>query len=175
MSTLARLAGLPALALACLLAPSPLSQGSAVRAISFEREVEVPLTPEDAFDAFTGDVSPWWDHSFSKDPARFEIEPEPGGGFWEIFDERGDGVLHARVTWAQRGERLVLRGPLGLHGRAVDLVFDLRFEASGDGARVRVKADGVGAFGEGEEDVIASVWAHFLGRYAAYVKGELDR
>ena len=51
---------------------------------SFEKNITVPGTPEEVFDAATGDISPWWDHSFSENPMRFYIEPKPGGGFYEI-------------------------------------------------------------------------------------------
>ncbi|MCW8804045.1 MAG: hypothetical protein OQK57_06570, partial [Ignavibacteriaceae bacterium] len=59
---------------------------------SFEKEVTLPGTPEIIFDAVTGDISGWWDHSFSENPKKFYIEPKPGGGFWEIFDDEGNGV-----------------------------------------------------------------------------------
>ncbi len=48
---------------------------------SFEKEVTLPGTPEIIFDAVTGDISGWWDHSFSENPKKFYIEPKPGGGF----------------------------------------------------------------------------------------------
>ncbi|MDZ7624588.1 MAG: hypothetical protein U5J96_09120 [Ignavibacteriaceae bacterium] len=31
---------------------------------SFEKEVTLPGTPEVIFDAVTGDISGWWDHSY---------------------------------------------------------------------------------------------------------------
>ena len=55
---------------------------------SFDKKVILPGTPETIFDAVTGDISGWWDHSFSDNPKEFFIEPVPGGGFWEIFDEK---------------------------------------------------------------------------------------
>ena len=30
--------------------------------------------PEEIYDAFTGDVKPWWDHTFSESPARLYNE-----------------------------------------------------------------------------------------------------
>ena len=52
---------------------------------SFEKEVILPGDPEIIFDAVTGDISLWWDHSFSDNPKKLYLEPKPGGGFWEIF------------------------------------------------------------------------------------------
>ena len=141
-----------------------------LRAFSFEHEVRVPVAPEAAFDAFTGDVSPWWDHTFSTDPVRFEIEPRAGGGFWEIFDEEGNGLLHARVTWAERGKKLVFRGPLGFHGRAVDMVHTFVFEADGGATRVRATVEAMGVFEESHPAIVEQVWHHFLGRYQEHVE-----
>jgi len=133
-----------------------------VRTFSFALETEVPGSPEEAYDAFTGDVSGWWDHTFSGDPLRLEIEPKPGGAFLEVFDESGDGVQHAVVTWADRGERLVLRGPLGLHGEALDLVATLDFAATDAGTRVSLRVNSMGALEEDVASIVESVWRHFL-------------
>ena len=65
-----------------------------------EKSFTLAATPERVWQALTGDVSPWWDHTFSESPVRLYIEAKPGGGFWEIFDETGDGVRHAEVIWA---------------------------------------------------------------------------
>lgn len=89
---------------------------------SFDKEVTLPGTPEQIFDAATGDISGWWDHSFSEKPKKFFIEAKPGGGFWEIFDDEGNGVLHATVIYSQRGKMIRFDGPLGLSGRAVQIV-----------------------------------------------------
>ncbi len=62
---------------------------------SFEKEIVLPGTPESVYDAITGDISGWWDHSFSDKPYKLYIEAKPGGGFYEIFNEKGDGVKHA--------------------------------------------------------------------------------
>ncbi len=84
---------------------------------SFEKELTLPGSPEVIYHAITGDISGWWDHSFSSSPAKFYIEPRPGGGFYEIIDESGDGVLHATVIYAQRGKLLRFDGPLGFSGK----------------------------------------------------------
>ena len=141
----------------------------------FQLDVEVPLAPEAAFDAFTGDVSPWWDHRMSEEPTRFEIEPAAGGAFVEIFDESGAGLHHAQVTWAQRGKRLVFRGPLGFHGRAVDMVHSFDFEATEAGTRLTARVHGLGEFEESEPAVVEAVWEHFLGSYAEHARGLAER
>ena len=54
---------------------------------SFSHELVLPGTPEVIYDAATGDISGWWDHSFSGNPHKLYIKAKPGGGFYEIFDE----------------------------------------------------------------------------------------
>jgi len=54
---------------------------------AINHEIILPGSPVTIYDAITGDISGWWDHSFSDSPLRFYMEPKPGGGFYEIFDE----------------------------------------------------------------------------------------
>jgi len=77
---------------------------------TFQEKVVMDGSPETVYDYATGDISGWWDHSFSKKPYRLFIEAKPGGGFYEIFNKNGDGVLHATVTAAQRGKLLRMDG-----------------------------------------------------------------
>jgi len=79
-------------------------------AFTFERTV--PGSPRETYDALTGDISGWWDHTFANEPYRLYIEPRPGGGFYEIFDKSGDAPssrqqsaacsFASRVPWAWR-------------------------------------------------------------------------
>lgn len=132
-------------------------------AFAIRIEVILPDTPEAVYDATTGDISGWWDHHFSEKPLKFFIEARPGGGFYEIFDESGDGVLHGTVTWAQRGKSLRLVGPLGLAGNAVTGVWTLTYEPHGEkGTRLTLDGRMSGALEEGWAEVVDSVWNHFL-------------
>lgn len=137
----------------------------------FEKELDVALSPEEAFDAFTGDVTSWWDHHMSETPLRMEIEARPGGKFIEIFDEAGNGVVHADVTHADRGKKLVMRGPLGLHGTAIDLVQNFDFEKVEGGTRIKASFHLAGEIDEQVAAIVSSVWDHFLlEQYAEHVK-----
>lgn len=137
-----------------------------------ERTLELPGTPEVIYDAITGDISGWWDHSFAENPARLYIEAKPGGGFYEIFDESGDGVKHAEVIFAQRGKLLRFEGPLGFSGKALLLVVTYAFEPVGDDAtRLTVSAHGAGEMEPGWAEAIDSVWHHFMiERFLPYVE-----
>ncbi len=137
-----------------------------------KQSVVLPGSPETIYDAATGDISGWWDHSFSGKPLRFYIEAKPGGGFYEIFDESGDGVRHATVTWAQRGKALRFEGPLGFAGNALTLVTTYTFEPAGaDSTRLTVSAHGAGEVREGWAEAVDGVWHHFLiERFKPYIE-----
>jgi uncharacterized protein YndB with AHSA1/START domain len=139
-------------------------QTLAISGFAFEIDAAVPGTPEQVFDLFTGDISPWWDHHFVEKPAKLYIEPRPGGGFYELFDERGDGALHALVTIADRGKELVFRGALGFGklGVHLDFVHRLTFEPEGDGTRIHLTVHGAGEVQQGWPQTVRQVWDHFL-------------
>jgi hypothetical protein len=129
---------------------------------SVEHSLTLPGSPEAIYDAATGDISGWWDHTFSGKPKRFYIEAKPGGGFFEIFDDSGDGVLHATVIYAERGKRLTMRGPLGFNGAATDVVTTYTFTAVGDSTRLDLKVNCAGQTEEGWTSAVDQVWHHFL-------------
>ncbi len=139
---------------------------------SFDKEVILPGTPEQIFDAATGDISGWWDHSFSDNPKKFFIEAKPGGGFYEIFDDEGNGVLHATVIYSQRGKMIRFDGPLGLSGRAVQIVTTYEFsEAGKDYTLMKVSVHGSGEMEEGMPAIVEKVWEHFIfERFEPYIK-----
>jgi hypothetical protein len=130
---------------------------------SFGKEVTLPGTPEIIFDAVTGDISGWWDHTMSENPVSFYIEPIPGGGFWEMFDDEGNGVLHATVIYADRGKLLRFDGPLGLSGQAIKLVTTYTFSPVGtDSTLFKVSVHGSGEVMEGLPKIVEGVWEHFI-------------
>lgn len=144
-------------------------------AFAFDQQLTLPGTPETVFDKITGDISPWWDHSFSDKPYKLYIEPKPGGGFYEIFDEQGNGVKHATVIYADRGKMLRFEGPLGLSGMAVNMVCTYKFEPAGsDSTRLTLDVHGAGEVPEGIPAIVEQVWHHFLfERFKPYMEGGL--
>ena len=133
-----------------------------VGGFAFEQEVVVPGSPETIYDAATGDISGWWDHTFSESPMRLYIDARPGGGFWEIFDASGDGAKHATVIYAERGVRLRMDGPLGFSGQAIQIVISYDFEAMGDSTKLKVTVNAAGELEDGWAEVVQGVWHHFL-------------
>jgi uncharacterized protein YndB with AHSA1/START domain len=131
-------------------------------AFQVQQELILPASPEAVFDAMTGDISGWWDHSFSQHPKRLFIEAKPGGGFWEMFDDAGNGVLHATVIYADRGKTLRFTGPLGFSGQAVNFVTTWEFLPDPGGTKLRLTCNVSGQIAEGEDKTVDAVWHHFL-------------
>lgn len=137
-------------------------QEAVAKTFQFEMNFSYPGDPDFVYDHLTGDISAWWDHSFSKNPYKLFIEARPGGGFYEIFDESGDGALHARVTYAKRGEMLRMEGPLGLAGQALTLVCTYTLEPEEDGTHLTLNVNGAGEFSADTPEIVRQVWEHFL-------------
>lgn len=134
----------------------------AAKTFVVEHVLMLPGSPESVYDVTTGDLSGWWHHKFSEKPKRFYLEPKPGGGFYEIFDDSGDGVLHATVIYAQRGKLLRFDGPLGYSGTALQMVHTYQYEAVGDSTKLTLTVRGAGEVEENTPKIVADVWRHFL-------------
>jgi uncharacterized protein YndB with AHSA1/START domain len=135
-----------------------------------EQELILPATPNEVYDAVTGDISGWWDHSFSGHPKKLYIEARPGGGFYEIFDDAGNGALHATVIYADRGKRLRFTGPLGFGGRAIDMVTTYDLAAVEGGTKFHLTVTATGDVDEALAAAVDGVWHHFLDeRLKAYI------
>ena len=132
-------------------------------AFSINHEVQLPGSPEIIYDAITGDISGWWDHSFSEKPVKFYIDAKPGGGFYEIFNDSGDGVLHATVIAAHRGKLLRFDGPPGLAGKAIKLVTTYEFESVGsDSTLLKIAVNCSGEYDPSWLSLVDNVWQHFI-------------
>lgn len=144
-------------------------------AFSFTKEVKLPGNPEEIFEAATGDISSWWDHSVSENPVEFYIEPVPGGGFWEFFDDEGNGILHATVIAADRGKLLRFDGPLGLAGTAIHLVTTYTFEPVGrDSTLMKISVHGAGEVEDETPAIVEKVWEHFIfERFKPYIESSV--
>jgi hypothetical protein len=150
------------LALLVILAPSSLrSETKELKAGAFQvqQELVLPASPDDAA---TGDISGWWDHSFSEHPKKLYIEAKPGGPFYEIFDDAGNGVLHATVIYADRGKWIRFTGPLGFSGQAVTFVTTFDFLPDPAGTKLRLTCNVSGEIADGQDKIVDAVWHHFL-------------
>jgi len=130
---------------------------------SFTFTVDLPGPADEMYDALTGDISGWWDHTMSGDPVSLELQAWPGGQFLETFDETGDGVIHATVTYAQRGKKLMMVGPLGLAGHAIHMVTTYVLESlEGGRSRLTVTVHAAGEIHPGWDEVVLATWHHFI-------------
>jgi uncharacterized protein YndB with AHSA1/START domain len=135
-----------------------------------EQDLILPATPNEVYDAVTGDISGWWDHAFSGHPKKLYVEARPGGGVYEIFDDAGNGALHATVIYADRGKRLRYTGPMGFSGRAIDLVTSYDLAADGAGTKFHLTVTATGDVDEPLAAAVDGVWHHFLDeRLKAYI------
>ena len=89
--------------------------------ICIEQKTEILGTPEQVFKHLTGDVSDWWDHSFSDGPSRIHLEPKLGGRFFEEFANDNGGALYATVIYVDAPQKIVLQGPWGFPKVPTDL------------------------------------------------------
>jgi hypothetical protein len=139
---------------------------------SFEQQLTLPGTAIQIYDAITGDITPWWDHSFSEKPYKLYIEAIPGGGFYEIFNAGGDGVKHATVIYSDRGKMLRFDGPLGLSGKAIQMVTTYEFTGVGaDSTILKLSVHGAGEIEAGTPALVESAWHHFLfERFKPYIE-----
>lgn len=147
------------------------------RTFSFEMNFSYPGDPVFVYDHLTGDISSWWDHSFSENPYKLFIEARPGGGFYEIFNESGDGVRHATVIYAERGHMLRMEGPLGLSGQALTLVctYTLNAEDS-ESTLLTLNVNGAGDFSDDTPEIVRQVWEHFLWeQFKPYIEEHYDK
>ena len=145
-------------------------KSASARKFRIEQELMLAASPNEVYDAVTGDISRWWDHSFSGHPKKLYIEARPGGGFYEIFDDAGNGALHATVIYADRGKKLRYAGPLGFSGRAIDMVTTYDLTADGTGTRFHVTVAAVGEVDEQLAAAVDGVWHHFLDeRWKVYI------
>lgn len=168
------LLGLLAIGVTAAAATPAAAQAPPYGAFAFVDSVTVPGNPGSVFDQFVS-VGAWWDHRFSETPARFYLEPKPGGGFWELFDDAGNGARHATVIAVQRGVLLRMEGPLGLSGKALHMVHSLDFTRRGDSTLVHLEVRGAGELDPQWPTVIQRVWHHFLAeRFKPYAEGRLE-
>lgn len=135
-----------------------------VRGYRSSQTIEIDAPRDAVWQAATGDVSMWWDHTFKADRVELVIEPVFGGRFYERFREGEDsGALHADVIYVDAPAQLRMHGPLGLSGRSYDLVIDWVLDETEAGTTAfTVNLSMHGEIDEGLATVVHGVWTHFI-------------
>lgn len=141
---------------------------------SIVERFEIGAAPAEVFAAATGEISGWWDHSFSKPPQSLIIEPRPSGHFIETFE--GGGARHATVIYVKAPNALRLEGPLGLSGSAVSFVTTYDIQPAPQGSVMTVSVNAAGQIDAATAEAVAGVWRHFIGeRLKPYVEAGCHR
>jgi len=107
--------------------------------------IEVPTTPEAAWDVFVTPAQ-WWSetYSFSQDAANFSLDPRAGGCFCEVLPSKispnaapRGSVEHLRVVYVEQPRAMRLSGALGpLQSSAVQGMLTVFFRPTGKGTRI---------------------------------------
>ena len=146
-------------------AAAPVVTEFEVRGYRSSQTIEIAAPREAVWEAATGDVSMWWDHTFKADRVELVIEPEFGGRFYERFREGEDsGALHADIIYVDAPSVLRMNGPLGLQDRSYDLIITWTL-AEGDDGMTDFTVD-LAMHGEIDAalaEVVHNVWTHFIG------------
>jgi uncharacterized protein YndB with AHSA1/START domain len=107
------------------------------------QSVEVPLSPEDAFDLFTSGIGAWWPYKthFSRGPVESLIfEPRLGGELKEVC---ADGVIatYGEVVGWDPPHRVVIKWMVALH-RVPPTEVEVSFRPTVAGTRVELEHRG---------------------------------
>lgn len=160
-----------------LLGQDPAIAAYEVQGFRTTQTIEIAAPRARVWAAATGDVSPWWDHTFQADRVELVIEPEFGGRFYERFREgEPSGALHADIVYVDAPETLRMHGPLGLQDRSYDLVITWTLEAAEpDLTRFTVDLSMHGEIDEALAGIVHGVWTHFIDtRLKTYVEAGCD-
>jgi hypothetical protein len=147
---------------------------SSANGFTSKTSVVLAKTPAKAWKSLVA-FGTWWDpaHSYSNKSTNLTLDPKPGGCLCEKLP--GGGVEHARVTYADAGKLLRLRGafgPLGAMGVSAVMTFELVEGKDADHGKTTITLTyAVGGYAPGGLDKLAKpvdgVLAHQLARLAA--------
>ena len=163
-----------ALLTAVLVQDAPVVQPFEVQGFRTTQTITIEAPRDEVWEAATGDVSPWWDHTFKADRVELVIEAEFGGRFYERFRHGEEsGALHADIIYVDAPSELRMHGPLGLQGRSYDLVINWTLEeADAETTSFTVDLSMHGEIDAELAGVVHGVWTHFIaGRLKTYVEG----
>jgi uncharacterized protein YndB with AHSA1/START domain len=119
--------------------------------------VEVPLSPESAFELYTAGIDRWWRLGtiYWNDRERatgLRFEPFVGGRFIEVYDaQTGDGFQIGRVESWEPGRRLAYTWREKDWPPEAQTLVEVTFEATPLGTRVEVRHSGWDTVPDGAE------------------------
>lgn len=138
------------------------------------KTLSVPLTPDQAFALFTGEIGVWWplaSHSLSGEKASTcAFEPRAGGDLFEL-DADGNRYPWGRVQVWQPPHRLVFSWFLQRDEACAQEV-EVQFKPDPEGTRVELEHrlwERLGAEAEAVRSKYLPGWDFVLGRYVDLV------
>jgi DNA-binding transcriptional ArsR family regulator/uncharacterized protein YndB with AHSA1/START domain len=81
--------------------------------VCIEQSLVLDAAPSRVFEAFTIDIDAWWAPRASSG-SKIRLEPFVNGRLYEAFNESGQGVLYASITYIKQDQELRLCGTLEL-------------------------------------------------------------
>lgn len=138
--------------------------------------VTVAVSPERAFDLFTGRMGDWWmpSHHIAEKPfVAIDIEPRTGGRWYERDGEGVECLWGKVLDWDPPRRALLAWQLKGDFSYDPDFVTELEiaFEAVDGGTRVTLTHSDLHKFGAVAPQVVASMnqgWAALLAGYADF-------
>jgi uncharacterized protein YndB with AHSA1/START domain len=141
--------------------------------ITVTLEVDLAASPSGVWRALTKDIVHWWPRDFyvGSGPVGFHLEARPGGRMYEDWGD-DQGLVWATVTAVERERWLLLSGELSADfGGPARTQLDLRFEAQGDGTRLRLTDTVYGQVAETTAASLESGWRQlFAEGFKRYVE-----
>jgi len=126
-------------------------------------DMVLPGTPEDVFEAITGDVSGWWVITSSEEPITLQVDAFPGGKFLETWYENGTGYQHAVVTKVDYGRRLQFEGLKILAPEALTMTTTWSLNKTEENqTMVTLEIHGICPTGIGVPETVESKWDYLL-------------
>jgi len=136
-----------------------------------EKEIEVGLSVDEAFNLFTAEIGSWWpltSHSVSEAPVACYIEGHVGGRVYEV-DVEGNTSKWGTLTEWDPVERVAFTWHPG-RPTATAQQITVTFTRTETGARVQLTHSGWDALiddAEQTRDTYVKAWDHVLGYYTS--------
>lgn len=136
---------------------------SQFKAFEINQEITLNAAPERVWDALTVDIGQWWAYHVGEEGSTISLDARLGGRFEERWGN-GDGSIWGEVIDLRKGERLRLKGSLGVTGAGInDYIYEL--EARGAGTILKLSHHGMGHRDPSTEKNYTEGWNDLLLRF----------
>jgi uncharacterized protein YndB with AHSA1/START domain len=124
------------------------------------QEIELEATPDKVWNALTQDIDAWWAHRIGEGSTKVSLDARLGGVFEERWGD-GEGAIWGEVVDLRRGQRLRLKGSLGMSGAGLnDYMYEL--EPNGSGTTLKLTHHALGYRDADTEKMYREGWKALL-------------